>query len=44
MVHRGIAFQIGKATKRSRFGNSLSDQIEKTQQATEICIKNRIDG
>lgn len=39
----GIASQIGKATKRSRFGNSISDQTTKTQLATQFCIRNGFD-
>jgi hypothetical protein len=39
----GIASQIGKATKRSRFGNSTSDQIAKTEKATDFCISKRLD-
>ncbi len=36
---RGIASQIGKATKRSRFGNNAASQSEGTLRAAEFCIK-----
>lgn len=39
----GIASQIGKATKRSRLGESVSDQITGTQQATEFCVRTGFD-
>jgi hypothetical protein len=42
-MRRGIASHIGKATKRSRFGEERSLRAEGTQEATEFCIKARFD-
>ncbi len=39
----GIDSHIGKATKRSRFGEESSLQAEKTLESTEFCIKTGFD-
>jgi len=42
-MHRGIAFQFGRATKRSYFGNEIGKQLLKTREVTESCVRSDFD-